>query len=269
MAKMTIKGVTYEGTPEELREIVQSIEEVSGEGASDAEQLITFKGGEYSLVDREARGGDVVVITEEGISDLYLKGQKYLVWEGCYLNQSLRHSVYRGGIFNRTKSNVLVYEKVGQALKVGDKVEVIDGRKSRYGDLVTGTLGEITGIELDKHYKDEPFRIESIDDYDLFPAEALRKLSAEEAQKAEPFAKAGRKMDEFKEGDIVRVNGDNVRSSRNLDGDIGTIARTDESSTPFEVIVKGRDKYDFNGAWHSAESLELIAPVESRVDKDV
>jgi len=181
MAKMTMHGVTYEGTPEELREVVRTFEvaaveakpeyltvkreakagervlitnaQLSGGKYKDGDvrmvtaehdsgvfvtehsigllhreyeviveptqakapaDKLSHNGADYTLVDRKAQAGDVVIATAESSSCWVRKGTPYEVTE----SRSGRTEVEGYGVYttqyNRTEANVLVYEKVAE-----------------------------------------------------------------------------------------------------------------------------------------------------------
>ena len=69
-------------------------------------------------------------------------------------------------------------------------------------------------------------------------------------------------------GDIVRVTVDNARWSRNEDGEIGEITKVDDEDDDLRYFVDVEAHRSSGvGAWHSAESIELIVPFELRSDK--
>ena len=313
MAKMTIDNVTYEGTPEELREIVRSFEEAEADvkatpktnvdfakgdkvrllsgggdfplrglvdgglctvlnpyykhtkgilvkietagghpGYATPEQLekvadspaetLTFEGADYALVSRKAQAGDVVVLTETG-GDVFETGKPYAVKDDVRIADGGKpYDLYREHL-ERTESTVLVYEKVAEALKVGDMVEVIDGSKSRHGDFPTGTIGKITLFSGD--FGDTNIRVDTDDDYDRFPATALRKLTDEE------ITKRVRLIPE--KGDIVRVT---LGYESIKDGDIGEVISADGTDCP-RVKVGDATRY---------VTVEVIARKKDRVD---
>lgn len=381
MAKMTIAGVTYEGTPEEIRDMIEAFGQISFEDegdvaegnpqyktekrraekgeririidvdspletykngdefivrSSNAEHIyvkehgalifheeyeviieetveltpktITHEGAEYTLVDREARAGDVVEFTSMQV--YFTEGKAYGPVDGNLKvvdDEGDKLDVYMD-YFGRTESTVHVYEKVANAfdkfpkgakvrlisggsmyplngtenggeyvvknndrehdgtrkidighafalpeqlelvvdepLKVGDKVEVIDGSKSRWDDLGTGTVGEITVIDEDY---EQAYEVASEDDYDRFPAEALRKV--EEGEETEGISKYP------EDGDIVRSVED--YNSRVKKGRLGVVVKADGSNRPSADFGVGLP-------WYAP--VEIVARAKDRVD---
>lgn len=136
-------------------------------------------------------------------------------------------------------------------IKVGDYVRVVGD--TYYDDIDEGTIVKITK----KADNDGDYKITLLDesDFDLAPASSLEKLTEKEAK----FAEIGRKVDEYKVGDIVEVIEDNYGL-----GEVGGI---------FGVasILVGR--YPENKLGKSAyvgpagDTVKLITPVEHRFDK--
>ncbi|WP_157452820.1 hypothetical protein [Brevibacillus sp. SKDU10] len=81
------------------------------------------------------------------------------------------------------------------------------------------------------------------------------------------WAALGRKVGEFKAGDIVRFLGRrlNVHGLNEHVGIITTIERTDGARSPYRLSMPDFVTSDYN-TWTKPEELELIAPVESTVN---
>ncbi len=211
---------------------------------------LTHKGADYSLVQRKAQPGDVVHVTKDAVgtsaipNDAYYLVDKHTKIEG--------YDVYPE-FYNRTESNVLVYAPVAEKLKVGDKVRVL--KSGEFGGV---DVGEIGGIVRGYTIQGEEYSIR-VDgengDHDYFRPQDLELLDT----KALVFAKAGRKVDEYKAGDIVRVT-DEKRHSL-IVGDVGEI--TELLNGFYRVTVSGRRDV---GNYNLADQIEPVAFVESRVD---
>ena len=146
--------------------------------------------------------------------------------------------------------------------KEGDIVVITsntNGSINKVGDI--GRVGERIGSEgVQVHVPGKPNGLFG-GNYTRF--DEMRPATEEEKkqyEQAEKFAKLGRKPGEFKKGDIVRY-------IRNGDKEKGMIVEVVDDS------VNGRTKVDFKGTIYGIcteqnEDLELIAPVESRVDLD-
>lgn len=218
--------------------------EVIVEDAKPAKSL-THKGADYTLVSRKAQPGDVVVIPKGGNSLYFDEGKAYVVADKnhmgdvtAYGNDGDHYVLYKG-VYNRTEENVLVYAPVAGKLKVGDTVEVLARGKGRYADLSTGVTGKIT--EITDYYADTPVRVSTSDDFDYFPATALRKV----ATKANPLIP--------QEGDIVRATNAAFNSGEPFKpGDIGIVKVADGTMQPLvefsgitlyaDVVVVSRAK---------------------------
>lgn len=202
---------------------------------------LTHKGADYTLVDRKAQSGDVVVFTETG-GDVFKTGTPYEVGDNVV---SKGFAVYRDTL-GRTETNVLVYEKVAvdEPLKVGDTVEVIDGSQARHGDFGTGIIGEITDIDEDFA---EAIRVDTEYDYDRFPASALRKVSASERPTSEDF-------DKFPKGAKVRLlaGGGDYPLMGKRNGEIYTVENNDVTHDDTRKISIGM-------AYALPHQLELVA----------
>lgn len=108
------------------------------------EETIEFEGATYRKVEREARGGDVVIMTEDTASDYVKKGTPYKVTGGEGSNAEIGGDAWVYGSFGRTRETVDVYEPIEQAKYVpqeGDIV-VITGNTSCHANNI-GDIGEV------------------------------------------------------------------------------------------------------------------------------
>ncbi|MEY8188616.1 hypothetical protein AB4X15_02935 [Peribacillus simplex] len=143
-----------------------------------------------------------------------------------------------------------------EPLKVGDYAKTLT--KSKHGSIGAGEIiiitrtdyyGEIVGeLLLDSEYEG------------IYLASQLDKATEEEVK----FAKIGRKPNEFKKGDIVRVADNYKLGSARKAGDIDEIKKGPDSGGWMHV----GDEVDGIGAWIPQEYIELITPVEARFDVD-
>jgi hypothetical protein len=137
---------------------------------------------------------------------------------------------------------------------VGDYAKVIGETHCR--DIGEGTLVEITK-DLDDDGEYEIYPLDG-SDYDYAKPARLEKLSDEEVAEAKAVAKwdaIGRKPNEFKKGDIVRVT---KSASGHLAGTIGELVAELSSNGDHRVYANGRTY---------SHSYELITPVEARFDR--
>ena len=120
-------------------------------------------------------------------------------------------------------------------------------------------------ISLNKAYQvftdtdDELAFVDDAGDKRIQPLKAVDALETVAPQTA--FERIGRKEGEFKVGDIVRVI--DAEGSELSNGDIGIITEIDDDSVPFFVSVPNKDTA---GNYQCLDDIELITPVESRVD---
>lgn len=135
--------------------------------------------------------------------------------------------------------------EVGEYARV--KLNVHEHRK---GDIV-----KITRIKTNAF----DYQVDRIgkNDYGFINVKNLEKLEGKDAERIVQFAKAGRKLNEFKKGDIVRADW----TTKSESGGLFEV----ESDRPIGTIDGGN--YGLNdGGVTLGEHLTLIAPVESRVD---
>jgi len=161
-------------------------------------------------------------------------------------------------IGNEAKESKEEYRKVVRSPRAGDYVKF---NESDDDDITVGKYYEITAIDDDG---DAVF----IDDggsvnwalkalFDEGEFEFFEKVAPD--PKNAIFTKLGRKPNEFKKGDIVRVI--STGSSNHKRGDIGEITEFSRRSH-FRVKTASIDSVN----WVNANDVKLIAPVESRVD---
>lgn len=239
--------------------------EVIVEEAKAQAETITHNGDEYTLVNRKAQAGDVVVITANTNHSRNKVGDIGKVVEASG-NDS--HSVIvdvpgrTGTSGNYTRFNEMrlateaeraQYEKAIEdakklELKVGDTVEVIDGSKSRYGDLKTGTIGEVTDIY--GLFTKELIEVTTDYDLDRFPPSALRKVD-----KPTPDTSS---FDKFPKGAAVRLlsGGGKYPLCERVNGGIYTVRSNDYTHD-------GTRKINIGGAYALPEQLELVTENEA------
>jgi ribosomal protein L21E len=180
--------------------------------------------------------------------------------------------------------NVVEPHKEPERLSVGDYVKVIDERSTRL-DGHGYEIGEIVKIALDD-YSNMPYKGQRLDGKGgnwLYEeevvlatpaelAEAKRKME-EENRKAgsEKWAKIGRKVGEFKVGDIVKyVGGGNGCHGfkGKYEGLITRIIWDDKTTRPY-LLERPKGVQTSDGTWSYGKELELISPVESVVNLSV
>lgn len=185
----------------------------------------------------------VAHIDESNIGDRYSVSQKYF-------RRATQEEV-----------DTVLQQNVG--FKIGDyvKLSIPDGKMPHFGwgDVKNGDVGKVVSVSGFKVVVDFPKQKE----WNAKPEELI-KLTAREV----PFAKAGRKLDEFKVGDIVRIIDSNAcpNGLKGYDGLITEIDAIKDWSLPFHVIKPSFVENSVN-TWLRASQIELITPVENRVDR--
>ena len=151
--------------------------------------------------------------------------------------------------------------------KEGDIV-VITGNTNAHGFEI-GTVGKITCLDV----SDDQHRVSSLDGHDWWWLEESEmrhatqaereqyEANAKQAEKDAIFTKIGRKPGEFKKGDIVRVS--TRADAHKVAGSLVTIAEFREGGNCGGLAWLFEDY----GRSITGQYLELIAPVESRVDR--
>ncbi|MEK4360862.1 hypothetical protein NYE48_28035 [Paenibacillus sp. FSL M7-1455] len=236
---------------------------------------VEVNGQKYRKVEREAKTGDIVKITDFIVPDFIEDGGFYEVvridscgypqifdedGDECYLCKDA-YEVYEKVAEPATPQyRKVMKEEYEEATKpkpnvsVGDKVRII-----RYqcnwteGTIVTITEPDVGGVGKTARAVSEDGRIflTDYDSFELLSAEELAQI-AEEAK----WAKIGRKVNEFKRGDLVRVLRTMGASSLRK-GQIVEVAVPDGTTEPEVFVGNGGTRY---------AGVELIIPVEQRFD---
>ncbi|QUG79115.1 hypothetical protein [Bacillus subtilis] len=146
--------------------------------------------------------------------------------------------------------------------KKGVKVRLLSGGEDYpLGGFTDGKIYEVSDNDYN-HHKGRLIRIEGGNCYKgsgFATPDQLEILSEEEAAEHKKWAEIGRKVNEYKKGDIVRVV--NASGSDNENGDIGEITRINGSLFAVDTTTV---KF---GNFQLAEDIELITPVEARFDR--
>ncbi len=231
--KITISGNVIEGTPEELAEYFAMTEDFAkANTCEDAcceaveDEIIEFEGEKYRKVDREAREGDVIILSQKQAdkTTFVTAGTPYKVFvcgnTVAFVNdRGHTYDVYYRG-FGRTPETVDVYEPIAASKpkyepKVGDIVVITGDSEIAHVENEIGDIGKITKVDNDETAKVHvagkrnefnyvgfedmrPATAEEIAQYEKAVADA-EKRKAEEVK----WAKLGRKVDEYKKGDII------------------------------------------------------------------
>ncbi|MCP1528567.1 hypothetical protein [Bacillus pumilus] len=144
--------------------------------------------------------------------------------------------------------------KLAPKFSVGDYAKVVGD--TYFSDIVGGAIVKIT--DLADEDGDLRFELVGDGDYDYAKPSSLEKVSAEEEQ----WAKIGRKVDEYKVGDIVAY--DDPAYFKN-EG-IGEVTADSTYNCGPEIKAIGRSGY-YEDWYVRKSSLTLITPVEARFDR--
>jgi len=251
--KMNIAGIEYEGSPQELKELFDLL------GDNEAEESKE----EYRKIVRSPRAGDYVKFNESDDDNITVgkyyeitaiddDGDAVFIDDGGSVNWALK-ALFDEGEFE-------FFEKVAPdtEFEVGDYIVALSAADEEYFCTNTNMkLGKVIEICDGGYIKIEAVRHENyLYEGQTFEVDRrfFRKAYKEEVDIALPqyaiFTKLGRKPNEFKKGDIVRYVSD------------GEICEVID-------VEKGIAKVKTNGYGICSETspkIELIAPVESRVD---
>lgn len=230
-----------------------------------AEETIEFEGATYRKVEREAREGDVVIF-RKNTSFCASNNKPYLVTEviegAPKFYDGSRFSVYFG-TYGRTRETVDVYE-AKYVPQEGDIVVVTgntSGSCNAVGDI--GKLSDVSSYDAMVNVPDKPGGRKLNGNWHKFgdfrkatPAEVEKyEQAVKDAEIASKWTKIGRKPNEFKKGDVVRVLG--VCSGHEIAGQLGEIVIADGSDQPRVRAVYEDELIEL---W---TRVELVAPVES------
>lgn len=147
-------------------------------------------------------------------------------------------------------------EVVKDELTAGTYVKVIG--ETYYRDISEGTIAKVTNGKD----RDEEYRIELLDgsDFDYAPIESLEdELTAKELT----FLEAGRKIDEYRRGDIAQVNDSPGASSD------GSLVEITEVGSGGSISAEGVGRFtgEITAYEYRPVHLKPIAFVENRADK--
>ncbi|MCY7451822.1 hypothetical protein MCZ47_16400 [Bacillus altitudinis] len=193
---------------------------------------VSYEGAEYGCVEGEAKVGDLVHLAEVG------------AFYKCYDVDFEGDAFFAFGIaLNRSKYEL--FRKKHTRLKVGDYAKVVGD--TYYRNIVRGAIVKITDLAD----KDGDLRFELVGDcdHDFAKPSSLEEVSAEEEEEAK-WAKIGRKVDEYKVGDIAKYRSD---------GEICEVIKVEGYIT----MMTAKHGY----CPELLEDIELITPVEARFDR--
>ena len=261
--KITLKdGSVFEGTAEEYAELAKLVEGIAGteEGGTDK-----FEVGDYVVALPSADEKYLITTTEMRL------GKVREVQDDLIRIEILSHRECKGSVgedfsveskyFRKATDEGVAKFKNEYIPKEGDIVVITgntNGSINKVGDI--GRVGERLGNKgVQVRVPGKPNGLFG-GNYTKF--EEMRLATEEEKKQykqAEKFTKLGRKPGEFKKGDIVRVKWLLGK------GYVDEIAEI--KSGPEGVGCGGNYKLNDGNKETLGEDLELIAPVESRVDR--
>lgn len=261
MAKLTLTdGTIFEGTTEEIFAIT---EKFNGTKADEPiAETLTHNGVDYTKVDRRAQVGDVVVFTKNKSSSVD-NGVPYVVTTGSSGQEAVRDSYGRYSVYfpsyGRTEANTLVYEPKAEPLKVGDYVVILSSDTFHTSDYEEGEVATVTRFRYDGYV----FVKSDARNEDFMHPSTVRKATDAEVAEAKAsaernavFTQAGRKPNEYRKGDIVRVNGPLCTSHLNI-GQITEVVTPTGSTNPQVRSNNGSTRYAI---------VEPVTFVENRLD---
>lgn len=239
-----IEGLSVELTPEQLTEAARKLQSAADKARNEVPPLTS----------RRATVGDIVVITSNEGSSVNKVGDIGKIVLADHSSMPYRVEVpgrkgdanweYEHCVRLATAKEIAKYEEATEPkLKVGDWVrakvssmDITEGKAYKVSHVAPQVWATIIDNEGDENK------------IDLSNFEIIDKLT--------PFDRAGRKPNEYKKGDIVRVI--DALGSDNKSGDLVEVYCADGSSTP-KVIDRHGD-----AVW---SIVDLVTPVESRVDR--
>src|SRR5690606_26011529 len=215
-------------------------------------ETITHKGADYTLVDRKAQPGDVVVFTETG-GQILRANKPYEVLEGMYVQGERKTEVYKEWL-RRTEANTLVYAPVEQPKPTTGDIVVITANtndsRNEVGDI--GKVGSTLMLEYGRNV-DVPGKTKGNGNFTKL-SEMRLATPAEIEQYERAVAKA-----EFKTGDYAKVisTGYNTNAEN---GEIVKITKVDSSGVPYCISsILGKSL-----GWAPANHLEKVTEEERK-----
>lgn len=255
--KLIIEGATYEGSPNEIMELLESMG-VKFPVNEDREDEPNLKKGDdvRALANSESnnvRVGEIGTIV--GMGEEFPESVEYRI--KVKIDDNFDY-------FRPQDLEKVVEDEQDSRLKVGDYAVItgVDATREARG-AHSFEVGEVVKLTERFEGRSGGFSCQKLNgrrpSSNNVNNEDLRKATEEEVQRGKTFSKLGRAVDEFKEGDIVRTSvtifGRQVETIGELvheEGFLGNYLR---------VLAHGEVKPHIG-------KMELIAPVESRVDID-
>ncbi|MEK4311747.1 hypothetical protein [Bacillus sp. FSL P2-0092] len=240
---------------------VKTIDMVGGEITK-----VSYEGAEYERVEGDAKVGDLLSVTEgiyhENVGEFF---ECYDV--DCDGDAVFDDGVCRGVALER--STYVLFRKKPTRLKVGDYAKVVDeGEISITGDIVKiteddhGTTPFRCAVITGKGAGDYFWACES----ELVHATEAEVATAKEAEAKRSieakWAKIGRKVDEYKVGDIVSY------ADTTWFGNSGIGEVSEGQLLSYQVRIVATDRGGFKNEYYLSKGrVTLITPVEARFDR--
>ncbi|WP_340968171.1 hypothetical protein [Bacillus sp. PPSBB_11] len=201
---------------------------------------VAYEGAEYERVEGDAKVGDIIRLTKEARYDV--------TPGGFYTVRGVRGAIVRitddvNEPHQWPEEYYDLFRKKHVRLKVGDYAKVVGD--TFHSDIVGGAIVKITDLSGEDGYL--RFEHSGDDDYDYAKPSSLEKVSAEEAK----WAKIGRKVDEYKVGDLVKYLSD---------GEICEVGKITDRK-----VMCSTEEYGLCG--ELPKDITLITPVEARFDR--
>src|SRR5699024_9397246 len=194
----------------------------------------------YGITNNDMNLGKVVGVGDEGIIRIVIVSHR------SFEGSTTFHVKSR---YFRKATEEEIEAAMTEELSVGDYVKVVG--IAHFEIIDEGTIAKIIANKDDEG----DYKIELLDgtDYDYAKPELLEKVEISDRELT--YVKAGREINHNKVGDIVRVT---EGYSGIREGDIGVV--TNEQFDGFPKVRVGDCEYFVE--------VELVAPVETRVDMD-
>lgn len=261
---------------------------------------IQYNGKVYERVIDEASAGDLVLVENEGVAEA-IEGVEAGAFYELYEEDEYGDLVFADDddderVYSSWSDELVLFRAIETADKdiekrvaelerrlaaieqgdkdkritVGDYAKVV-AKESGHG----ANIGDIVIIKQDDH-DDQPYNCESLNGINVgwFFESELVKATDEEINEAKrkiaensKWAKIGREPGEFKVGDIVRVKNGDIGGLSGYNGLITVIDEIDNGIIPYHLVKPGFVINDLE-TWYDSVSIELVAPVERRVDLD-
>lgn len=198
--------------------------------------------------------GDIIELVGEGYNPNF---------KALRVSDGERWFVDSSEVVRATDAEVVAAQKSAKpappTFEDGDYAKVV-GEVRGINGIDKGTVVKVTDGELDSD-GEITFGLLDGSDWGFAEPASLEKISEEDAK----WAKIGRGVNEYKEGDVVRFLG--AETSHGLNRHVGiTTAITSVTCGHFKLEVPeylGELRY---GTYTRPESIELVTPVESRFD---